>query len=190
MLVSSPIFDVLFKLAGWKLVGTVPRDLKKALVIVCPHATWKDFPIGLGARSLLKIPILFWGKKELFEGPFGGIFTWLGGYPVNRGTKSNLVDAIVDIYNSKDSFYAVLAPEGTRKDVQELKTGFYYIADGAKVPLIMIGFDFVNKEIKIREPFYTTGDFQKDKLDIARYYQSIPGVQKSWIKNYLADAAE
>ena len=55
MLVSSPIFDVLFKLAGWKLVGEVPRDLKKALVIVCPHATWKDFPIGVGARSLLKI---------------------------------------------------------------------------------------------------------------------------------------
>jgi hypothetical protein len=54
----------------------------------------------------------------------------------------------------------------------------------------MIGFDFVNKEIKIREPYYTTGDFQKDKLDIARYYQSIPGVQKSWIKNYLAEAAE
>ena len=179
MLVSSPVFDVLFKLAGWKLVGEVPRDLKKALVIVCPHATWKDFIVGLGARSLLRIPILFWGKKELFEGPFGGIFTWLGGYPVNRGTKSNLVDSIVDIYNSKESFYAVLAPEGTRKDVQELKTGFYYI-----------GFDFVNKEIKIREPYYTTGDFQKDKITIARYFQTIPGVQKSWIKNYLAEAAE
>ena len=51
------------------------------------------------------------------------------------------------------------------------------------------GIDY-NQEIKIREPFYTTGDFQKDKIDIARYYQSIPGVQKSWIKNYLADAAE
>ena len=124
MLISSPIFDVLFKLAGWKLAGAVPRELKKALVIVCPHATWADFPIGLGARSLLKIPILFWGKKELFEGPFGGIFRWLGGYPVNRGTKSNLVDAIVDIYNAKDSFYAVLAPEGTRKDVQELNRYF------------------------------------------------------------------
>jgi len=54
----------------------------------------------------------------------------------------------------------------------------------------IFGFDFVNKEIKIREPYYTTGNFQKDKLDIARYYQSIPGVQKSWIKNYLAEAAE
>lgn len=190
MLVSSPIFDVIFKLTGWKLVGEVPRDLKKALVIVCPHATWKDFTVGLGARSLMKIPILFWGKKELFEGPFGGIFSWLGGYPVNRGTKSNLVDAIVDIYNSKDTFYAVLAPEGTRKDVQELKTGFYYIAHGAKVPLVMIGFDYVNKEIRIRDPYYTSGDFQKDKVDIAKYFQTIPGVQKSWIKNYLAVAAK
>ena len=96
MLVSSPIFDFLFKASGWKLVGNIPRDLKKTVVIVCPHATWKDFPIGLGARSLLRIPIYYWGKKELFESPFGFIFSWLGGYPVNRGTKSNLVEAIVD----------------------------------------------------------------------------------------------
>jgi hypothetical protein len=51
----------------------------------------------------------------------------------------------------------------------------------------MIGFDYVNKEIRIREPFFPSGDFEKDKLVIAEYYQSVPGVQKTWIANYLAD---
>jgi 1-acyl-sn-glycerol-3-phosphate acyltransferase len=187
MLVSSPIFDFLFKAAGWKLVGNIPRELKKTVVIVCPHATWKDFPVGLGARSLLRLPILYWGKKELFDGLFGGIFSWLGGYPVDRSKNSNLVGSIVEIYNSKDTFHAVLAPEGTRKDVDKLKTGFYHIAVQAQIPIIMIGFDYVNKEIKIRDPFSTTGDFDVDKKEIAKYYATIPGVQKSWIQNYLAD---
>lgn len=186
MLISSPIFNLIFNLTGWKLAGQFPKDIKKSLVIVCPHATWKDFPVGLGARSMMNIEIIYWGKKELFEGFFGSIFKYLGGYPVNRGTKSNLVDTIVQIYNEKETFHAVLAPEGTRKDVDALKTGFYYIAVGAKVPLIMLGFDHVNKRIIIREPYYPSGDFEKDKVDIATFYQQVPGVQKSWIANYLA----
>jgi 1-acyl-sn-glycerol-3-phosphate acyltransferase len=187
MLIKSVLFDVAFRLSGWKLVGRVPYDLPKSLIIVCPHATWKDFPIGLGARSMMNMPINFWGKKELFDGFLGGVFSWLGGYPVDRSKNNNLVGAIVDIYHSKSSFHAVLAPEGTRKDVDALKTGFYYIAVQAQVPIVMIGFDYVNKQIKIREPFIPSGDFEVDKLIIADYYQSIPGVQKSWIKNYLAD---
>lgn len=186
MLIKSPLFDIVFKWSGWRLEGQIPSHLRKSITIVCPHATWKDFPVGLGARSLMNIPIYFWGKKELFEGPFGWMFRWLGGYPVDRGKKSNLVDAIVDIYQSKSEFHAVLAPEGTRKDVQELRTGFYYIAVKAQVPILMIGFDYVNKRIVIREPFMPTGNFDIDKLEIAKFFQGIPGVQKSWIKNYLA----
>jgi 1-acyl-sn-glycerol-3-phosphate acyltransferase len=186
MLISSPIFDLVFKLTGWTLEGAYPDGLKKSIIIVAPHASWIDFPVGLGARSMMKIPIIFWGKKELFEGIFGWMFRWLGGYPVDRKNKSNLVDSIVDIYAEKETFVAVLAPEGTRKDVQELRTGFYYIAIKAQIPIVMIGFDFVNKIVKIREPFYPVGEFEVDKKVIAEYFSTIPGVQKSWIKNYLA----
>jgi len=186
MLISSPIFDFVFKVTGWTLEGEYPANIKKSIVIVSPHASWVDFPVGLGARSMMNIPIFFWGKKELFDGFFGWMFRWLGGYPVDRKNKSNLVDSIVDIYAEKESFVAVLAPEGTRKDVQELRTGFYYIAKKANIPIIMIGFDYVNKSIKIREPFYPSGDFEVDKKVIAQYFSTIPGVQKTWIKNYLA----
>jgi 1-acyl-sn-glycerol-3-phosphate acyltransferase len=186
MLISSPIFDFAFKISGWSLSGEYPANIKKSIIIVAPHASWTDFPIGLGARSMMRVPIFFWGKKELFDGIFGWIFRWLGGYPVDRRNKSNLVDAIVDIYNEKEIFVAVLAPEGTRKDVQELRTGFYYIATKANIPIIMIGFDYVNKLIKIEKPYYPTGDFNADKRDIAKHFATIPGVQKSWIRNYLA----
>lgn len=185
MLMSNWLFDVVFKFTGWKLAGNIPYHLKKCIVIVCPHATWVDFPVGLGVRSVLKRKIYFWGKKELFKAPFGWLFKILGGYPVDRAKHSNLVDSIVDIYNSKDEFLAVLAPEGTRKDVKELKTGFYYIAKLANIPIVMVGFDYVNKKVIVNDPFFPTGDFELDKIEIAKFYQQVPGIQKSWIANYL-----
>ena len=186
MLISSPIFDFVFKVTGWTLEGEYPASIKKSIVIVSPHASWVDFPVGLGARSMMNIPIFFWGKKELFDGFFGWMFRWLGGYPVDRKNKSNLVDSIVDIYAEKESFVAVLAPEGTRKDVQELRTGFYYIATKIEFKNNHVIDAKNNKSIKIREPFYPSGDFDVDKKVIAQYFSTIPGVQKSWIKNYLA----
>lgn len=185
ILTSNWLFDSLFKWSGWQLTGNIPHHLKKCIVIVCPHATWVDFPVGLGTRSTLKRNIHFWGKKELFKGPFGWLFKVLGGYPVDRSKHSNLVDAIVDIFNSKEEFLAALAPEGTRKDVQELKTGFYYIAKLANIPIVMVGFDYVNKKVIVNDPFTPTGDFEKDKIEIAKFFATVPGVQKSWIKNYL-----
>lgn len=186
MLMFNPIFDFIFKLAGWKLKGNIPTNLQKSIVIVCPHASWVDFPVGLGARSLMRKKIYFWGKQELFKGPFGWLFKKLGGYPVDRSKNTNLVSAIVDIYHAKSTFHAVLAPEGTRKDVTELKTGFYYIAVQAQVPIVMVGFDFVNKIIHVNDPFTPSGDFEVDKKIIAQFYKTIPGVQKSWIKLYLS----
>jgi len=188
MLMSNWLFDIIFKWTGWSIQGEVPNYLKKAVIIVCPHATWVDFPVGLGVRSVLKRKIYFWGKKELFKPPFGWLFNLLGGYPVDRSKHTNLVDSIVDIYQSKEEFLAALAPEGTRKDVQELKSGFYYIAHLASVPIVMVGFDFVNKKVVVNKPFIPTGDFNHDKIEIAKFYQTIPGVQKSWISNYLQKA--
>ena len=181
----TKMLKFLFNLLGWKLKGEVPYDLPKALIIVCPHASWVDFPIGLMARAKIGRNIHFWGKKELFKPPFGFLFRSLGGFPVDRSKNNNLVDAIVDIFNSHDQFYGALAPEGTRKNVETLKTGFYYIADKAKVPLIFVGFDYPNKQIILNKPFYTSGDFEKDKIVIAEFFNSIAGVKKDWIKNYL-----
>lgn len=164
---------IFYRIIGWKFTGNFP-DLKKYIIIVAPHTSNWDFPMGLLARSISQIKgTKFLGKAELFRFPFGWIFRGMGGYPVNRSKNTNMVDAVVDIFNSHEKFKLALAPEGTRKKVSKLKTGFYHIAKKADVPIIMVGFDYKLKEIKIREPFKVTDDMEKDMKDITNWFRTI-----------------
>lgn len=159
-----PIWIFLLWITGWKIRGKFPYYLKKCVVIVAPHTSSWDFILGLAVRSKLRLGYIhFLGKKELFDGPFGFFFRWLGGIPVDRSSSHNLVDQVVQKFNSEESFSLVLSPEGTRKKVDRLHTGFYHIAHQAGVPLVMVGFDFGKKEVVIAEPFITsdqTADFR------------------------------
>lgn len=150
------------KLMGWKLVNDFPKDIQKYVVIAAPHTSWQDFPIGILARNTSGVKINFIGKASLFKGPFGFIFKSLGGTPVDRSTSNNLVDAIVQIFDKKEQFRLALSPEGTRKKVDKWKTGFYFIAKGAKVPIVVATLDFGKKQVKISEPYYTTDNKEKD----------------------------
>ena len=98
-----------------------------------------------------------------------------GGAPVDRSKTSNTVDNIVQIFNSRKIFRLALAPEGTRKKVEQLRTGFYHIAQKANVPIVMVAFDFGKKEIKIGEPFYATGSIESDFEKINRFYSGVKG---------------
>jgi 1-acyl-sn-glycerol-3-phosphate acyltransferase len=161
------------KLMGWKLVHDFPQDLKKYVVIAAPHTSWQDFPIGILARNTSGIKINFIGKNSLFKPPFGFIFRSLGGTPVDRSTSNNLVDAIVNIFNEKEQFRLALSPEGTRKKVEKWKTGFYYIAKGANVPIVMATLDFGKKQVKISEPYYTTDDKDKDFAHFHAFFADV-----------------
>ena len=160
---------------GWKFVNDFPKDIKKYVVIAAPHTSWQDFPIGILGRNTSGIKINFIGKASLFKPPFGFIFRSLGGTPVDRSTSNNLVDAIVDIFNNKEEFRLALSPEGTRKKVEKWKTGFYYIAKGANVPIVMATLDFGNKQMKISEPYYTTDDKEKDFEYFASFFKGVKG---------------
>lgn len=181
----NPIFRFFFYLFGWKLEGEVPADLKKAVFAVAPHTTWKDFFVGLGARAALKRNIGFLGKEELFKGPLGFIFKWLGGTPVKRFEKSKMVESYVQAINGSEDKLFALAPEGTRKQVEKLRTGFYYMAYGAKIPIIRVGFDFTNKKVILAEPFMPSGNFEEDmKKYFIPFFKKIPNINRNWIKNY------
>lgn len=160
------------KLMGWKLVNDFPKDIKKYVVIAAPHTSWQDFPIGILARNTSGIKINFIGKDSLFKGPFGFIFRGLGGTPVDRSKSNNLVDAIVNVFNEKEEFRLALSPEGTRKKIPQWKTGFYYIAKGANVPIVMATLDFSKKQVKISEPFYTTDDKEKDFKHLQDFFSA------------------
>ena len=125
-----------WKLSGWKVNGRWPPDVRKAVIIVGPHTSSWDVVTGMAARSVIPIPHAHYlGKKELFKGPFGWFFRATGGVPVDRDSKNRLVDQVVEEFNIRENFILALSPEGTRKRVDRLKTGFWHIAKQANVPV-------------------------------------------------------
>ena len=169
---------IYFKLMGWKVVGNTnfSKDtIKKAVIIAVPHTSWHDFYIGILLRKVSAIKTNFVGKKELFTWPFGYYFRAVGGAPLDRTSGQNKVEAIAKLFENKDEFRLTLAPEGTRKKVEEWRTGFYYIAKAAKVPIIMFTLDFKNKQNHVSEPFYPTDDVKADFEFMKAFYKGVVG---------------
>jgi 1-acyl-sn-glycerol-3-phosphate acyltransferase len=169
---------IYFKILGWRAIGNTSfskNTVKKAIIIAAPHTSWHDFYIGVLLRSVAQVKTNFVGKKELFVFPVGWFFKALGGAPINRQSSENKVDAIAKLFNQKEEFRMTLAPEGTRKKVTEWRTGFYYIAKKANVPIIMFTLDFENKQNIISEPFYPTNNTEADFEFIANFYKGVKG---------------
>lgn len=163
-------------LMGWKSVNTFPYYLKKYVIIVGPHTSGWDFVIGLLFRKALRLEgARYLGKQELFKPPFGFFFRWMGGYPVNRTASHNLVDQVVRIFNANEEFGIALSPEGTRKRVESLKTGFYNIARKASVPIVMVGLDYRHKHLRISDPLTITDQPSADFENIHAFFRSIAG---------------
>lgn len=166
---------IFFKLLGWRIKGFMDPQLKKCVMIVVPHTSNFDFLIGVLTRGSIGLQMNFVAKKELFRFPFGAYFKWMGGSPLNRHKNENKVDAIAALFKEREIFRLAIAPEGTRKKVNEWKTGFYYIALKADVPVIAIAFDYGNKEVKVYDPYYLTGNKEKDFEILERNYQGVRG---------------
>lgn len=171
---SRLLYLFFFRLAGWKIEGLMPSE-KKYIIIVAPHTSNWDFMIGLCARSILRFDAKFLGKKELFRFPFGALFRWLGGVPVDRSKNVNLVDAVANLFNERENFIVAIAPEGTRKYVAQWKTGFYFMALKAKVPIVMTAFDYPKKTVIINQPFYPTGNLAEDMKTIFGFFRDKKG---------------
>jgi len=166
---------IYFKVMGWKMVGKFPGHLNKFVIAVVPHTSYADFFLGLLIRRIWGEQINFVGKKSLFAFPFGWIFRKLGGEPIDRTKNNDMVSATVKVFEKRDKFRLTIAPEGTRKRVDKWKTGFYYIAKGAKVPIVLIAFDFGHKQVKISEPLYTTDDKDADFEVYKKFFEGVKG---------------
>ena len=181
----NTILRLIFSWSGWKITGHTQHSFSKGVYVVCPHASWVDFLIGLGTRAALRYPIGYLGKEELFKPPFGFIFRWLGGIPVKRNQKNNLVASQVAAVKEANRFLFALAPEGTRGDVSKLRTGFYHMAYQAGIPIFPVAFDYGRKEARFAPPFFPTGDFEQDmKTYFVPFFDDVKGVRKTWIQNY------
>lgn len=163
------------QLLGWKIVGEMDIQIKKCILVVAPHTSWHDFYIGVLARKIIQQEMNFVSKKELFDSVLGGYFKWMGGAPIDRSKSLNTVDQIVNIFNSRDEFRLAIAPEGTRKKVEEWKTGFYYIAVKAKVPLVAVAFDYKTKSVVLHKAFYVSGNINEDLPLIKAKFDGVVG---------------
>jgi 1-acyl-sn-glycerol-3-phosphate acyltransferase len=162
------------KAFGWHVEGG-PPDSPKAVIIAAPHTSNWDLPFTLAVAAVLGVPISWVGKHTLFKPPFGPVFRWLGGVPVDRSGKHNAVADTVDVFAKHDRLYLVIAPEGTRGRAERWKTGFYRIAEGADIPVVLGFLDYERKVGGLGTMFKPTGDIEKDLEEIRHFYADIKG---------------
>ena len=161
---------VMLKVCGWRVEGEFPKELKQCVVIGAPHTTNWDMPFSLMIAFALNTPLYWVGKSSIFRFPFGFLMRWMGGIPVDRSKSHNMVEATITKFSSFSELRIMMAPEGTRSEVQSWKSGFYYIAHGANVPIVLGYIDYKKKRGGILGVFTPSGDYEDDlKLIQARY---------------------
>lgn len=178
----SALSSLGLKLSGWKLDGKPPQE-KKYVLIAVPHTSNWDFPITLAMAFRFGFELFWMGKDSLFRGPMGPIMRWMGGIAIDRSSANNVVDQMIAAYRDNERLVVAIPPEGTRSRVDQWKTGFYYIAAGAEVPIALGYLDYEQKKGGFGPAFYPTGDLEKDMLEIRQFYSGIAGKHKDQCDN-------
>jgi len=163
------------RLIGWRVEGQLP-DLPKFILIGAPHTSNWDFVLFLGVIFTLRANVRFMGKVEVFRPPFGWFFRYCGGVPVDRKKSTGLVEQMVKASNESERFILTIAPEGTRHQVSEWKRGFYHIAKGAGLPIVMAIVDGKHKTVRVGQVFQPTEDMEADMKIIKGFFEGITGI--------------
>jgi 1-acyl-sn-glycerol-3-phosphate acyltransferase len=167
------IAKLYFAIIGWKTYNGIPAHVKKYVMIGAPHTSNWDFPITMAALLLMRVKVNYLAKKELFKFPLGIIMRYFGGISVDRSKNTRMVDSMTNEFKLHESLILLVPPEGTRGYVKEWKSGFYYVALGAGVPIGLGYLDYARKEAGIAKLFYPSGDFTKDLEEIKSFYRGI-----------------
>lgn len=162
------------KVTGWRRDGE-PPDLKKFVVIAAPHTTNWELPIALLLAFSFRVKVCWMGKDSLFRGPLGPFFKFLGGIPVDRSKSTGMVQQTIDAFREREEMILVLAPEGTRSHSSHWRSGFYHIANGASVPIVLGFMDFAHKTAGVGPIVKPTGDIEEDMKEIRRFYSGVMG---------------
>jgi len=161
-------------LLGWDFEGTVP-DLSRAVLIVAPHTSNWDFVVGMATALALGLDAHWLGKHTLFRPPFGRLWRWLGGIPVDRSARHSVVTQTVAAFARHDRMLVAMAPEGTRKRVDRWKTGFYHIAHGAGVPILPVYLDFARRRVGVGPRLMPTGDLEAEVARLQAFFRAFRG---------------
>lgn len=165
---------LLYRWLGWKKEVTVKHP-EKYVLCLAPHTSNWDFVIGQLFSRAEGIRSNFLMKKEWFFWPLGPIFRKMGGIPVFRDRKTSMTEALAEIAKKSKEFRLTITPEGTRSYNKDWKKGFYYIAVGAQIPILLYALDYEKKLIKCTECIMPSGDIEKDMPKIKAYYEGVKG---------------
>ena len=169
------IASYLLKIAGWRTVGHIP-DIPQAVVLALPHTSNVDGIYAIPSLFALDLKIIIMGKHTLFKVPIlAQLLHWIGVIPIDRDNKGSVLQASIDKFKMGEPLFLGLSPEGTREYTEKWKTGFYYLALGANVPILPVALDYKTKEIRFLSLIYPTGDIEVDLPKIyTQYYGVIP----------------
>ena len=171
---SRSLAKAILRLVSWELDVTLP-GVPKYVLIGAPHTSGWDLFYALLLKYGSGIKMYWMGKDTLFRWPLGVLLRWLGGIPVNRRSRNNFVQQVVDVIDHMDEVVIALAPEGTRDKTEYWKTGFYYIALDAQVPIALGFIDYGNKVVGIGPQITPSGDIDADFQEIKAFYSGING---------------
>jgi len=167
------IANMLLRLIRWRVVGIMPQ-VPKSVVIVAPHTSNWDLPVGLisgfASGVLRHWPYGFMTKHTVFRWPVAGLLRAIGALPIDRSQPHDIVPQMADELRGRERFLLVITPEGTRRRTEYWKSGFYHIAAAARVPIIPISFDYARRECRIGEPVYPSGNLDHDLASIRQFY--------------------
>ena len=162
------------KAAGWKTDGARPA-IDRYVIIASPHTSNWDLPFMLAMAFVYDIPVRWMGKHTLFKPPFGPFFKLLGGIPIVRDRPGGVVGQMVEHFDNHEPLVLMVPAEGTRSHVDYWKSGFYHIARGADVPVILSYLDFGKKTGGIGPAIRLTGDYRADMDKIRAFYADKQG---------------
>lgn len=172
--VSRSIGRFFLALMGWRITGRFP-DTNKVILAVAPHTSNWDFFVGLAAMFGLGFKARWLGKHTIFVWPIKSLMVAMGGIPVNRKAAQDVVSQVADRFHTDESMILAIAPEGTRKRIPKLKTGFIRMAIAGEVPIFLVGFDFPTKRIVLGELYQPTGDIDADEAAVREYFHQFKG---------------
>ena len=170
---SRAIVSRLFRWAGWRIEGELP-NLSHFILIGAPHSSyWGDFSLAMGIIHGLGVDVHWMAKHSIFWFPLSVLLKWWGGVPVDRRAPRGYVGQMADEFTSRDGFVLALAPEGTRWNMDDWKSGFYHIARAADVPVLPVVADYEHKKVIVLSPFQTTSDKDVDMAYLRSLYGNL-----------------
>ena len=161
-------------ITGWKFKGDIPKD-DRILLVAGPHTSNWDFFLALAFIFGLNLNVYWVGKHTLFKNGFSKLMRKLGGIPVNRASPEQLMNDVSAIIKKHQGVIIAISPEGTRKKVKRLKSGFLRIAKATNSQILLAGIDFESKLIHLGELFQPTGDTETDLLNVHNYFRQFKG---------------